>query len=134
MFKGERDVVGGGGGDAVHDGGEGARHGEGVGAVHKKSECRLQIAHTRRSMASPSSAHCGRSSNRFCRPCSLSMPPSLPLRTYPLGRCTYDVCKRGLPKSEPKEGTLRGFGADKGKEGGPKSQNLSRRHMYTVHN
>ena len=40
VFKGERDVVGGGGGDAVHDGGEGARHGEGVGAVDKKSECR----------------------------------------------------------------------------------------------
>ena len=40
VSKWERDVVGGGGGDAVHDGGEGARHGEGVGAVDKKSECR----------------------------------------------------------------------------------------------
>ena len=32
---------------------------------------------------------------RFRRPCSLSMPPSLPLRTYPLGRCIYGVCTEG---------------------------------------
>ena len=73
VFKGERDVVGGGGGDAVHDGGEGARHGEGVGAVDKKSECR--------SIPSPS-AHCGRSSNRSVSSALFFVNAALPPIAY----------------------------------------------------